>query len=489
MASLADHSLSTQGLGTAGSARTTSTLHRVMLILFLLSATQPYSVLLGPILIGPYRLVLMILSVPLILGWVRGKYGGRILPDYLMLGHTLWISVALAANGQQDRIAEYGIAQIFDIFTAYLLGRAAIRSREDFYFFTKAFLGLLLFLVPFAFLEATQGKMILQNLFKGLPSIKLFNPVTLNYPERMGFMRAQTTINHPIVYGVFCSIGFSLGFVGLRGANGGTGLVKRAIWVIGSVGGTVLSFSAGALVSLMVQGMLVGWKWVMGKVVLHWQILAGLFGTLYIILQITAERPPLLVMARWIAFSGSTTWNRYLIWQFGTDEVGRHPLFGMGMFEDWIRAPWMSPSIDNHWLLVAMRFGLPGALMLLTAYFFILRKLAKTELKEREPETAAIRDAFIFMFIGIFLSLGTVVAWHVTYSLLLMLLGGSVWIFNEPRVITQDGNTAPTDPAQGQRRGPSRSRDGLKPVYTRFPKGGAAAPRSRNQGRKTSRKG
>lgn len=470
------------GLGGAAQAAGATLSHPVMLVLFLLSATQPYSILAGPLLIGPYRLLLMILSIPLILGWVRGKYGGFLASDFLMLGHVIWISVALAANGQASRIIEYGVAQVFDIFVAYLLGRAAIRSKQDFYLFAKFFLLILLILVPFAFLESTQGKMIIQNLFRGIPNLKVFNDTTLNYPQRLGLMRAQTSINHPIVYGVYSSIGFSFGFVAMKYYKGGQGFFKRLIWGAGSIGGVFFSLSAGALVSLMVQFMLIGWNKVMAALEWRWYLFAGVFSSVYIFLDIVAARPPLLVMARFVAFSGSTAWNRYLIWRFGTDEVWRHPIFGMGLFEDWIRARWMVPSIDNHWLLVAMRFGLPAIILLLGAYFYVMTRLARTNLKD-DPELSAIRYAYFFTFSGMFVSLVTVNCWHVTYSLLLMLVGGATWIFNEPRgdapeapppsekELRRAGKTAPeaTKPAGEQT---ATAGNGSKALpYTRFPGG------------------
>lgn len=450
--------------------------------MFVLMATQPYSLLLGPLLIGPYRLVLILLSIPLILGWLRGKYGGILFIDFLLPAHVLWMCISLLANGDASRVFEYGVSQVFDIFVAYLLGRAAIRTKEDFYFFTKLFLALLLFLLPFAVIESTQGKMILQNLFRGLPSIKVFNPITINYPERMGMMRAQTTINHPIVYGVFCSIGVSFGLVGMRYYKGGTSFFKRALFTLGAMGGTFFSLSAGALASMALQLALFAWNVLMAASAERWKIIGALFLAVYVFLDIVAERPPLLVMARWVAFSGSTAWNRYLIWIYGTAEVGRHPLFGMGLFYDWIRAPWMSSSIDNHWLLIAMRFGIPAVVLLLWGYFTILVKLIRLNLAA-DPELCAIRFSFVFTFIALFVSLGTVVSWHIQYSLIMMLLGGSVWLFNEPaskeivaRSVRESlpSRLRPPDPdAAGDEADPASAEGMAAPAsrYTRFPAG------------------
>lgn len=431
--------------------------HPVMLALFLLTATQPYSLLLGPLLMGPYRLVLLIFALPLLAGWISGRYGRFVLPDFLVLGYVFWVGVSLAANGQGSRLVEYAGGELIDTFVAYLLGRAAVRNKEDLYFFIRAFLILLLLLLPFAVLESTRGMMILQDLYRNLPSIKPFNPTTLTYPSRMGLLRAQTTINHPILYGVFCSIGFSFALVGLRYAGGGMSLLQRMIMVAGSAGGTFFSLSAGAFASLLVQVGLIAWNTILAKVDKRWKIFGMLVAAVYVFLDIAASRPPLVVMSRVVAFSPSTAWNRYQIWVFGTAEVGRHPIFGKGLFIDWVRQPWMPPSIDNYWLLIAMRFGLPGVLFLLVAYLYICTRLVRMNFSP-DPEMSAIRYAFVFTFSGVFISLATVSMWHVTYSLVLLVIGAAVWVFNEPPA----GSFVPSAKKEAsQAAGRKPSREGL----------------------------
>jgi hypothetical protein len=77
--------------------------------------------------------------------------------DFLILGYALWMLVSLAANGQADRITEWGASQFIDTLFAYLLGRAAIRNREDFYFFTRVLLWMLIFLLPSRSSKARPG--------------------------------------------------------------------------------------------------------------------------------------------------------------------------------------------------------------------------------------------------------------------------------------------------------------------------------------------
>ncbi|MBF9032139.1 hypothetical protein HKCCE3408_17200 [Rhodobacterales bacterium HKCCE3408] len=446
----------------------------VVLALFVLCATQPYGLELGPLLIGPYRLVLLFVGPILMIQWLAGRFGRLLLPDLLVLGHSIWVLVSLVANGDTGRLVEWGGAQFIDTFFAYLLGRAAIRNRQDFYFFTRVLLWTLLFLLPFAILESTQGIVILIRIAEALPMVDPFSVVTLNYPPRLGLLRAQVGSAHPILYGVFCSMGFSFGLLGLSQAPDKPGFGKRLLLTAGSYLGTFFSLSSGAYVAVAVQGAMMLWDWVLRTWDRRWYAFAWGAVLFYALVAVVSERPPALTLARMVAFSASTAWNRYMIWQFGTAEVMRHPIFGMGLFSDgWQRSAWMSSSIDNQWLLLAMRSGLVGVGLLLGAYAYIIYRLIQRDFS-RSPEINAIRKSMIFTFIALFLAYGTVASWHIQWSLLLVLMGGAIWIFDE-----DEDDAGPETPEgvsgsghrHSRRPDPSESHEGQSTGsrYSRFP--------------------
>ncbi len=430
MTSITDHRqtgrVGTGAVGTSSMVTAAALSNPMLIVLFMATMTQPYYILLGPLVIGPYRLLLLIAAIPLLINWVRGKYGGIVLPDILLLLHTLWVVVSMLANGQSG-IVEYFGTQFLDIFVAYLLGRATVRNIEDFVFFAKVFLFLLLFLLPFAILESTMGKMVLQDTFRGLPSISVHRPTSINYEQRMGLNRAMTALDHPIIYGLLCSAAVSFGLVGLKHAGKTTGLIRRVALSTGSLAGTFLSLSAGAFVSAMVQVGLIVWDRVLTEFRQRWYLLTGLFAAFYVFVDIVAARPPLLVMGRLISFSGSTAWNRYMIWEFGSAEVMRHPIFGMGVFTDWVREHWMPLSVDNYWLLIAMRFGLVGFALLAGMWIVLIWRLGRRDFT-RNPALSGIRKSYMFMFVGLFVALATVAVWQSSAAMLYVLAGSSMWL-------------------------------------------------------------
>lgn len=404
----------------------------VILALFLVCATQPYGLEIGSLLIGPYRLILLLMGPILALQWLSGRFGRLLVPDFLILGYAIWMLISLAANGQTTRLVEWGGSQFIDTFFAYLLGRATIRTRRDFYFFARVLLWVLLFLLPFAILESTMGMVFLIRVFQGLPMVDAFDIIVGHHPPRMGLLRAQTGAVHPILYGILCSMGFSFGLLGLAHAPGRPSFGKRLLFSAGSYLGTFFSLSSGAFAATGIQGLLMLWNWILRNWRQRWRVLAGGFALFYLLVALVSVRPPALVLGRLISFSPSTAWNRYMIWEFGSAEVMRHPIFGMGFFIEWQRAPWMPLSIDNQWLLTTMRFGLVGIGLFIGAFAYVLYRMIRMDFSG-DREMGAIRDSFVFTIIALLIAYGTVAAWHIQWSLLLLLLGGSTWIFTTER--------------------------------------------------------
>ena len=58
-------------------------------------------------------------------------------------------------------------------------------------------------------------------------------------------------------------------------------------------------------------------------------------------------------------FNPQTADGRLIILEYGSAEIARHPVFGIGLNE-WVRPWYKKQSVDNFWLSHAMRFGLPS---------------------------------------------------------------------------------------------------------------------------------
>lgn len=436
----------------------------VLAIVFLLMVASPLTVTLGGTYFTSARLYCFILFVPVIVMWLSDR-GGRILTaDILLLLYIAWTFVCLIkATGGKDMV--YATSQSVEILGSYLLARVTIRSKEDFLAFAKWLTGLILVLLPFAFFEAATRQQPLRDIFSGIPG---FNVVRIvDYEKRMGLTRAQVTFEHPILFGTFCAMSFSMGWLALQSAS--QSLSARVFRAVGSVGTTFFSLSSGALAVLVIQFAFIGWDWVLRTVRTRWKILTALFAAFYVTVDMLSNRSPITILISTVTFSSGTAWYRMAIWDYGHLEVLRHPIFGMGLFHDYVRPSWMVvSSVDNHWLLMAMRYGFPGILLLVAAFFWNAIRMMRLDLGQR-PDLAPIRNAYIFTLIGTFLALSTVNAWGAAQQFVFFFVGAGGWMLAFDQDLSQkDAAPAETD---------SRARGPRGPRLTRFPVAAGQAPR------------
>ncbi len=107
----------------------------------------------------------------------------------------------------------------------------------------------------------------------------------------------------------------------------------------------------------------------------------------------------------------------------------RHPFLGIGL-GDWTRPVWMSDSMDNFWLLIAMRYGLPAWAMLVGLVLGLVVVAAR---RQGLPETwRRARHAWAFTLFGIAVAAATVHLWNALFVLFLFLIGAGAWLTDAP---------------------------------------------------------
>jgi len=148
--------------------------------------------------------------------------------------------------------------------------------------------------------------------------------------------------------------------------------------------------------------------------------------------------------------------------------VMRHPIFGMGLFNDWAKASWMvKTSVDNQWLVLAMRWGIPGVALMIAAYLYVVVRLIRQDFKG-DKVLSDMRLALVFILAGTFVTYGTVAAWSFPLSIMMFLLGASVWLFDSP----DRPDVEPADAEASDRRGrpaaPGLRRQDARVRYTRY---------------------
>lgn len=406
-------------------------------VVFLASILLPIPIQVGPLLLFPYRILLLVLFFPLLFWLLSGRVGRLTLIDMLMAFSALWAALALLVNHPfAEAIEPLGI-YIVEFFGAYMLGRLAVQSGADFLRFARALFAVLMLLLPFAVAEAISGKPVLMDLIPGATGVS-------DTGDRMGLRRTQTIFVHPILYGAFAASVLGVAWFTVRPQTSFGGRIIRAIAVIIA---TVTSMSTGALIALVCQIIFIGYETIMGAFRKRWTLFA--WGSLagYFLIDALSNRTPFHVLVSYASFNSGSAYNRILIWDHGTKNVADNPIFGLGM-NDWVRPSWMSASIDNFWLVVAMRYGLPASIAFMAAVILMVRRIAHAELTDLTDRMA--RAGYLVSLGGLILAGGTVHYWQAIAVYFLFFIGAGMWMTNPDLILKPDqvraDNQAKTPP-------------------------------------------
>lgn len=393
----------------------------IPVLLYLASVMLPIGFAVGPLFLSDLRVLLLIMVVPLTFRMLAGAYGGILATDILFLLYVTWATLALAVNNP-DRVIQNAGSTGLEFIGGYVLARAYIRNVHQFATLSRYMVYMVTCTLPFALVEMVTGHPIIIELLQKVPFLVPSAVPALSDP-RFGLTRVQVVFAHPIHYGLFCTIAFSLCFVGMKGLMGDSRRIGLALI---SAFCATLSLSSGALLAVLLQIMLIGWAWVFRSVRTRWLVLLGLLAFTYLAIDLLSNRTPYKVFLTYATFSSGTAYWRSLILDWGLFNVGQHPIFGIGL-NDWVRAPFMySPSIDNFWLIVAMRYGVPAFAFIVSGYVWALWRIGLRDF-DTDPMIWQYRRAWMFSFVGLSFTLVTVDVWSTMYSFVFFIFGSGMW--------------------------------------------------------------
>lgn len=418
-----------------------------LITIFMILALMPFYLQLGPLRMTPIRFFLLIAFIPLVFRWISGRYGGILLPDILLAAHGLWMFIAMVMTEGFSASVEFLGTQVMEMFGPYLLARTYIRDLPSFVYFVKVLLIAIIVLIPFALVENITNKMPVSMVFDALPGFSTL--IKEQNDMRMSLFRAQVTFPHPISWGVFCATIFALAwFVPL--ANGAS-TASRVFWSGVTAVGSFLSLSSGAILSVGIQCGLIGWHVATQWLKARWLILGGGFLVFYILIDLISNRTAIEVFLSYLTFSSHNAYFRIEIFNYGWKEVSEFPIFGIGQRE--FRRPWWmhSASVDNFWLLTAMRYGIPGTLLMIGGFLVGVFKVGLMDFSKR-PDLAACQRGYVIAMVGLFFSLTTVHLWASAFAFIFLLFGSGIWLYSSDQALDLE-EPSDSEKAESPRRG------------------------------------
>ncbi len=419
----------------------------VLATIALITLMLPVTFSMGTWLMSPSRALFLVLLPIQLFGLLRGQYGKITYIDWLILGYMAWRTFVPFIHNPQVALQYAGSNSVIFL-GGYLAGRATIRTAEDFQWMAKVLAAFVIFSFPFAVYETITGKFVIPYLFEQIPGIDSVSDV--NYQRRMGMDRVQFVFSHPIHYGLFCSLALAVYFVSLRGIISG---FWRWTGMLIIVACCFMSVSSGPFLSAMAQVGLIVYAHLFRNVEKRWLYFGLAFGFFYAVIEVGSNRPGIVALMSLLTFSASTANVRFILFEYGMAQIMRTPIFGIG-FRQWDLPSWMTGSLDNFWLAIALIFGLPAFLFLFGAVVTGLVGIGRRAFKQGGGLSNA-RLGWGIMLVSLTLTLATVFIWSEVASLVMFMIGSGVFMLHAQEAA--EGEEAP--PAEDDRRsGPTYSR-------------------------------
>ncbi len=412
-----------------------------------------YSMLLpleAVIVVGDFKLYAYRIVLFALFPWTLGQLAqGKVrlgLIDMGVVAIAGWMTAAMSVRyGLADGLERGGV-QGFDLFAAYMLGRCCLRSPAAFRrLLILGLPGLLLTGCVLAF-ESISGMLVERPLFAAIFRRPLQEAGMIILEQRLGLTRAYGPFPHPILGGLQMLSFLPLFVMALKKP------MYRNAGVAGSLLG-LFALSSAAFVSFALNTGLLLFDWLQKRIrELSWSV--GLIALLSVcaVLQVVSKNGIIVVIIRYLLLDPATGAYRLLIWQETADDVAANPWFGIG-FEQWTRPEWMvSSSIDAHWLLSAVRFGLPVAILLGVVTLAAIVGVARSAARSRDAGDRDLMVGLAITLSSLSVLMFTVTLWSNSYAWFVLLLGAAVGLRRTDMGRTETGRTDMERTDMGQTR-------------------------------------
>lgn len=357
----------------------------------------------GSLRMGAYRLALLIVLPYILYSFVKLRIRLHWL-DFVLVIVAIWMPAALSYHHDAAFGIEAGGRQSYDMVIAYFLGRTCIDSFDKLRSLMLYILPGLLVAGALLFLESITAQLLVRPLFQQLFGSSGEVGSELKTLSRLGLIRAYSVFIHPIHAGIFLSSFIAFYFL----------LFKTKQWrilgvIVGSLG--FFSLSSAGILGIGFQLVFISYDWLQKQIRdLSWGLAMGVLGTLLFLVHIFSQNGIISVIYNYLTLNPATGRFRTLIWQYAGDVALQNPWLGIGQ-NDYPRPTWVStPSIDAHYLFMAVRYGIPSAL-----FYFLIAFSIIVILGSRMASSRTNRSRNGFLALAICISVTVILMFTVTF--------------------------------------------------------------------------
>lgn len=417
----------------------------LLLLILVVMVPIEFSLKLGSLSLTASRLYLVFLTF-MILPYL-GDLKLRIF-DWFFIAHVAWVCIAYAKIYGPGGAIEMSGSYFLEFLTVYLAARIYLQRIEQIRSVVKLLFFMAFFSAILALPEALTGVHFIHDLGTAITGITY----RLNNEMRMGIYRASSFFEHPILYGVFCASSFGLMWFTSSTAQR---IYRAPILMLA----TWFSASSAPLLVLLIQISLIIAERFTRHLKRRDKLLAWAAAAFVLAMQTFTGRGVVGIVTM-ITINPGTAYTRRAQWNFAIDDVLRHPWLGF-IPSTYTRPFWLAPSIDNWWLLIMMRSGIPSLILLALSILFMWIAIAKRQ--DVPPLFSQLRTGWGLMMIAVLLGAATVTFFGKLQPLFSFYLGMGAALATCALPAADAGRT-------------QIPQSSSKLHYTRFPRSSAGAP-------------
>jgi hypothetical protein len=406
-------------------------------LLFFLAVVMPseLAINVAGLALIPVRIVLLFFFLPAVLRLASARELRLQAFDWLLALAFLWLLMALVVNNGAERGFKFGGSLLLESLGGYLLARAYVRSYAQFAFAVRTYFAFVMVAAAIAVPETFFRIQFVHDLaasISGLPKAVIGSEA-----GRLGLARANSSFDHPILYGVFCAS--SVGLVWYLYS----GRPVRWVKALAIAAATLCAVSSAPLLAyFMIVGFIVweAWTRTIGPRV---AITLGLVLAFFLMAEVASNRTAIEVFIGMVALDAWTAYYRVLIYTNASIDLVNSPWFGVAL-NKWTRPSWMTGSVDSFWLNIALMGGLPAVTMMAGAMLLLLVSVHRRRAAGETRERWQARFGWTATMLAFWLQAFTVHYWGAMNSLFFFLLGVGAWLTDSSRGlqpgVTLDGH-------------------------------------------------
>lgn len=337
------------------------------------------------------RMGIMLLIVPALFALCQ-KGRKLLVSDAIALMLAAWmVGVAIYA-GDKDSISS-ATALCIEYAGGYLVARAFFFGPAAIKELIRVLKILTIVVVTFGLIDVMAGRWVVHDFLTSVVGGPWLGAI-----YRGTTVRAASTLDHPILFGTFCSLAAAI-FLYSESS-----VPRRALWVGMCFVGCALSQSSAGMMSFFIALSACIYERVMRSFPARWGLFWFVVAVISAVVFAAANHPIGWIISH-MTFDPSSGFYRILIWDAAFEKIAQAPITGFAF--DLLNSDILDHTVDSVWLVSALRFGLPAIVLMILVNLAALLPAPQQNAKRAGSDyMVRMRRAFtltllLYMFVGL----------------------------------------------------------------------------------------